>query len=85
MESTSGSPRYFFWAFRAEPQEVGIVDTGDFDRILEREENAFGGALFRFQLQQILALVDHAAFDDFVALAAGQYCRAWICRRGSGP
>jgi len=53
-------------------QEVGVVDAGNFHGVLEGEEHAGGGALFRFQVEQRLAFEFHRACGDLVALAAGQ-------------
>src|SRR3546814_6969912 len=53
-------------------QEIGVVDTGDFNRVLERHEHPFAGTLFRRQRQQILALEADAAGGNLLALAAGQ-------------
>ena len=44
-------------------QEVGVVHARDLDRVLEGEEHAFGGALFRLQRQQV------AAFEQAPSLA----------------
>jgi hypothetical protein len=43
----------------------------DLDRILERQEHAVGGALFRLQRQQVLALERHRSGRHLVAFAAG--------------
>ena len=38
-------------------EEVGVVHAGDLDRVLERHEHAFAGALVGIHLEQVLALV----------------------------
>ena len=38
-------------------QEIGVVDAGNLDRILERHEHAFARALVGRHVEQILALV----------------------------
>ena len=48
-----------------------VGDAGDFDRILEREEHALGGALVGRHLQQVFALEQDFAAGDFVARLAG--------------
>ena len=53
-------------------QEVGVVHAGDFDRILEGEEHAGGGAFLGFEFQQRLAVEFDRTFGDFVAVAPGE-------------
>src|SRR5690625_2674323 len=72
IESSSSSPRALRCALSA-AQEIRIVDPGNFDRVLERQEHAGGGALFRRQLQQVAPLERHRTVADLVALATGQY------------
>ena len=52
-------------------QERHGGDAGNFDRILERQEHALGGALVGRHLQQVLALEQDFAAGDFVARLAG--------------
>ena len=72
MASSSGWPRCLRMALSAALQEIGVVDAGDFDRVLEGEEQPFAGALLGVHLQQVLAVVEHLARGDVVAVAAGQ-------------
>ncbi len=46
---SSASPRALRCSFSATLQELHGGDAGDFDRILERQENALGGALGRIE------------------------------------
>ena len=45
------------------------------DRVLERHEDAFAGALFGRHREQVLAVVRHVTAGDFVAGMAGQGAR----------
>src|SRR3546814_779267 len=54
-------------------EEGGVRHAGDFDRVLEGQEDALAGTLLRRHLQQVLALVEHLALGCLVALAAGQH------------
>ena len=56
-------------------QEVGVVDAGNFDRILKRHEDAFAGAVFRRQLEEVLAVVGHRAAGHFDFGVAGEHAR----------
>ena len=38
-------------------QEIRVVDARNLDRILEREEHAFGGALLGFEVEQVAAAI----------------------------
>ena len=46
-------------------------DAGNFDRILKGEKHALGGALMRREAQNILAVQQHFALRDIIALASG--------------
>ena len=48
-------------------QELEVRDAGNFDRILEAEEQARRGALVRLHREQILAVERRAAFGHFIA------------------
>ena len=52
-------------------QEIHGGDAGNFDRILERQEHALGGALVRRHLEQVLALEQDLAAGDLIAGLAG--------------
>ena len=56
-------------------QEVHGGDAGNFDRILEREKHALGGALVRRHLEQVFALEQDFAAGDFIARLAGDDMR----------
>ena len=56
-------------------QEMHGNDAGDFDRILERQEYALGGALVRRHFQEVLTPVQDFAAGDFVARLAGDDVR----------
>ena len=56
-------------------EKIGAVHAGNLDRILEREEQAFAGALFGIKLQQIVAEVIDRAAGHVVAVAPGQHRR----------
>jgi hypothetical protein len=56
-------------------QEVPGGDTGDFDRVLERQKHALGGALVRRHLQQVFAPEEDFAASDFIARLAGDHMR----------
>ena len=67
-------------------QQVGVVDAGNLDRVLEREEHAGAGALLGRQREQVLPEVVDGALRDLVARAAGEHAaRACSCRSRSGP
>ena len=50
----------------------GDGDPGNFDRILETEENPRPGTLLRSQGQQVLPPVEDAALRDFIIRTAGK-------------
>src|SRR4249919_236352 len=50
-------------------QEVGVVHARDLDRVLEGEEHAAGGTLFRLQRKQVATFEGHRTGDDFIAFA----------------
>ena len=52
-------------------QEIHGGDAGNFDRILERQEHALGGALVRRHGQEVLALEQDLAAGDFITRLAG--------------
>src|SRR3984957_15716904 len=56
-------------------QEVHRADAGDFQRILECEENTLGGALVGLERKQILALERHRAARHLVGLLAREHVR----------
>jgi hypothetical protein len=39
-------------------EEVHVADAGDFDRVLEGQEDAFRGAVFRGHFEQVFAVGD---------------------------
>ena len=65
-------------------QEVRVGDARDLDRILEREEEALLGALFRSHGEQILAVVRRGARRDVVARVACQHLRQRALARAVG-
>jgi len=54
-------------------QEVHAGHARDFQGILERQEQAFGGALVGLHRQHVLAFEQHAALGDLVFLLAGEH------------
>jgi hypothetical protein len=54
-------------------QKVGVIDAGNFHRVLKRQKHAGRRALFRIQREQVDAVVDHRAGGDFVTVAAGEH------------
>src|SRR6476469_114305 len=54
-------------------QEGHSGDAGYFDRVLERQEQALGGALVRRHRQNALAVEQHIALGDLVVVLAGQH------------
>ena len=70
----SSSSRPCLLALRVERrlQEVGVVDAGNLDRVLERHEHAVAGALVGIHVEQVLAVVEHLAVGDLVAGMARQ-------------
>ena len=69
------SPRALRWAFSAVRRKCHGGDAGNFDRILERQEHALGGALVRRHFQQVLAPEQDFAAGDFIARLAGDHVR----------
>src|SRR5262249_17118065 len=55
--------------------EVHGRNAGNFQRILEGEEDALGGARVRLHGEQVRALERHRAFGDLVGLLAGEHVR----------
>jgi D-tyrosyl-tRNA(Tyr) deacylase len=53
-------------------QELDVADAGDFDRILEAEEHASGGAFVGFEVEQILSVEGDRAFGHLIAGAAAE-------------
>ena len=53
-------------------------DAGDFDRVLEGQENAGDSALGRFHFEDIFAIEQDFALGDLIVLLAGQH----IAQRG---
>ena len=83
--SSSGRPRCLRMLFSAVPQEIQVADAGDLHRVLERHEDARGGAFLRLQTQQILAVIGHLARRDFIGLPAGQHLGQRALARAVGP
>ena len=54
-------------------QELDVGDAGNFDRVLEAQEQAFRRALVGFQCQQILTSEGHAASGHLVPRLAAQH------------
>lgn len=54
------------------PQEVGAVDPGDFDGVLEGHEKPFTGPIFGGHLQQVFSLVEDLSLCDVVGFVPGQ-------------
>jgi hypothetical protein len=52
-----------------------LLTPGDLHRVLEGEEDAFPGALFRGQFEQVFSEVGHGAAGHFVLFAARQHIR----------
>ena len=69
------SPRALRWAFSAVRRKCHGRDARNFDRILERQEHALGGALVRRHLQQVFAPEQDFAVGDFIARLAGDDVR----------
>jgi hypothetical protein len=69
----SSSPRALRCAFSAALQEGHGGDAGDFDRILEGEEHALGGALIGAISREVLAVEQDLAIGDFIARLAGEH------------
>ncbi|MNT75871.1 hypothetical protein D3C72_2148080 [compost metagenome] len=53
-------------------QEELVADARDFDRILEGHKDAFTGAIFRGEFQQIFALKLDGPADHFIIFTPGQ-------------
>jgi len=54
------------------PEEVGVADARDLDRVLEGEEEALAGAGLGVELEQVLVCVADLAAGDLVLLASGE-------------
>ncbi len=66
-------------------QEVGVGDAGDFDRVLEGEEDPLAGPLLRRHGQEVLALVADASAGDLVGLPSGEDLRERALARPVRP
>ena len=66
-------------------EEVGVVHAGDLDRVLERHEDAFAGALVGVHLEQVLALEEDVAAGHFVLGMAGERARQRALAGAVGP
>ena len=75
IASSSGWPLVLPLRVERGLEEIGVVHAGDLDRVLERHEHAFAGALVRIHVEQILALVGHLAARDLVLGMPGQRAR----------
>ena len=53
-------------------EKISAVHAGNLDRILEREEQPFAGALLGVEVEQVLAAVNHRAAGHVVAVAPGE-------------
>ena len=53
-------------------EKVGVGDAGDLDRILERHEHAFAGALVGIHLEEVVPVVEHFAGGDDVFGVTGE-------------
>jgi len=53
-------------------QELEVADAGDFDRVLEGEEEAGEGAFFHFQVEQVYTVEQDFACGDFEGVVAGE-------------
>ena len=51
-------------------KEVAVVDARDLDRVLEGEEDALAGTLFRLVVEEVLSLKQDLAAGDLVAVAS---------------
>ena len=69
----SASPRCLALRVERGAQEGHGGDAGDFDRILEGEEQALGGALVRLHRRGFLAVEQDFALGDLVAGLAGEH------------
>ena len=56
-------------------EEVGVVDAGDFHRVLEGHEHALARALVGIHVEQIVPLVGHVAAGDLVFRMAREDAR----------
>ena len=66
-------------------QEELVADAGDLHRILEGHKDAFPGAIFRGELQQVFALKFDAVAGDLVIFAPGQSGRKRTFPRAVWP
>ena len=58
MASSSGRPLVLADGVERGLQEVDVADAGDFDGVLEGQEDAFAGALFGSQVEQVFTVVE---------------------------
>ena len=70
---SSASPRCLALRVERGAQERHGGDAGDFERILEGQEHALGGALVRLHLEHVLAVEQDLAFGDLVVGLAGEH------------
>ena len=54
-------------------QQIGIVDAGNFDRVLKAQKNALPGTIFRLECEQILPRIGDTATGYAVLIVAGNY------------
>ena len=66
-------------------EEVGVVDAGNLDRVLERHEHALAGALVGRHVEQVLAVVEHVAAGHLVAGVTRQRPRQRALAGAVGP
>ena len=86
MASSSVSAAVLAHGVERRPQEVDVVDAGDLDRVLEREEHALARALLGRQREQVLPSYSAPAAGDLVAAAAGEHAApACSCPSRSAP
>ena len=85
IASSSGSPRCFRTRVQRRLEEVGVVHAGDLDRVLERHEHAFAGALLGIHVEQVLAVELDRAAGDFVGGMPGQHAGERALARAVGP
>ena len=85
IASSSSWPRCLRTALSAASQEVGVADAGDFDRVLESQEDALARALLGRHLKEVLAVERDRAGRDRVHLAAGEHLRERALARAVRP
>ena len=66
-------------------EEVGVVHAGNLDRVLERHEHAFAGALVGIHVEQVLAVEGDVAAGHLVLRVAGQRTRQRALARAVRP